>query len=53
MEIKFITEPDVTGKGLIVVDGRYYGLPLEVVKLFENLYTIHDQVVIYPGEKKD
>lgn len=31
MKIEFITEPDCTGKGLVIVDGRYYGLPLEAV----------------------
>ena len=36
--MEFITTPDETGKGRIVVDGRYFGLPVDAVKLLERLY---------------
>lgn len=40
MEITFVAKSgDVTGKGLIIVDGRYFGLPLEAAKLFERLHN--------------
>ena len=37
MQIDFITEPDETGKGRVVVDGRYYGLPLDAVLDYKRL----------------
>ena len=36
--VTFVTTPDETGKGRIIVDGRHFGLPLETVKLLERLY---------------
>lgn len=35
MKIEFDTTPDETGKGRIVVDGRYFGLPVEAVAQFK------------------
>lgn len=37
--MEFVTKPDETGKGRIVVDGRYFGMPLDAVKLLERLYN--------------
>ena len=37
MRIVFITKPDETGKGRIIIDGRYYALPLEAVIEYEKL----------------
>lgn len=37
MDIKFVTEPDETGKGRVIVDGRYYGLPMAAVLEYEGL----------------
>lgn len=37
MQIDFVTEPDETGKGRVVVDGRYYGLPMNAVLEFKRL----------------
>lgn len=31
MEIVFDTTPDETGKGRVIVDGRFYGLPVAAV----------------------
>lgn len=31
MEIVFDTKPDETGKGRVIVDGRFYGLPVAAV----------------------
>lgn len=38
MKIEFVTTSDETGKGRIIVDGRYFGLPIEAVKEIERLY---------------
>ena len=43
MKIEFNTTPDVVGLGRIIVDGKFYGLPVDAVKLFQSLYTI-DQI---------
>ena len=37
MQVKFITTPDETGKGRVIVDGRHYGLPLAVVLEYQWL----------------
>lgn len=37
--LEFDDTPDETGKGRVVVDGRYFGLPVDAVRLFEKLYT--------------
>lgn len=34
IDIKFITKPDETGLGRIIVDGRFYGLPVAAVERF-------------------
>lgn len=39
MEIEFITTPDVIGQGRVVVDGLFYGLPVEAVKELEHSYS--------------
>lgn len=38
VKMEFVTQPDETGKGRIIIDGRYFGLPIEAVKLLEQLY---------------
>ena len=38
MEIKFNIKPDETGKGRVIIDGRFYALPLEATRLFCVLY---------------
>lgn len=38
MKIEFDTKSDETGKGRIIVDGRYFGLPVEAVKVLEQAY---------------
>ena len=40
--IEFVTTPDETGKGRVIVDGRYYGLPLGVVLEYKALRDILD-----------
>lgn len=40
--IKFITEPDETGLGRIVVDGKFYGLPSGAVAALARSFTAHD-----------
>lgn len=37
--IRFVTAPDETGLGRLVVNGRYFGLPREVVAEYEALKT--------------
>lgn len=32
VNIEFVTEPDETGKGRVIVDGKYYGLPANAVR---------------------
>lgn len=32
MEIEFDTKPDEIGKGRVIVNGRFYGLPIEAVE---------------------
>ena len=43
MKIDFNTTPDVTGLGRIIIDGKFYGLPVEAVELFCALYAF-DQI---------
>lgn len=38
MKIEFDTKSDETGKGRIIVDGRYFGLPVEAVKVLDQAY---------------
>jgi hypothetical protein len=38
-DIRFVTAPDETGLGRLVVNGRYFGLPCEVVAEYEALKT--------------
>jgi hypothetical protein len=40
MKIEFNTTPDVVGLGRIIVDGKFYGLPIAAVELFQGLYII-------------
>ena len=40
MEIKFNTTPDVVGLGRVIIDGKFYGLPVEAVELFQGLYIL-------------
>ena len=40
-DIKFITEPDETGLGRIVVDGKFYGLPSGAVAALARSFTAH------------
>ena len=44
-KIEFITEPDVTGMGRIVVDGKFYGLPVDVVVAFKQLTDSSSELV--------
>jgi hypothetical protein len=37
MDIKFVTKPDELGLGRVIVNGRYYGLPVAVVLEFQRL----------------
>lgn len=37
MDIDFCTNPDETGKGRVIVDGRFYGLPMGAVLEFQRL----------------
>lgn len=48
MKIEFVTEPDETGKGRIVVDGKFYGLPVDAVRELmetrETLQAVHNEL---------
>lgn len=45
--MEFVTTPDESGKGRLIVDGRYYGLPLETVKRLELMYTTLQSMTQY------
>ena len=36
MELKFVTKPDAAGFGYIIVEGIYYGLPVDAVRVLEG-----------------
>lgn len=41
MKIEFVTEPDETDKGRVIVDGKFYGLPVDAVReLMETRDTL-------------
>ena len=40
VDMKLVDTPDETGKGRVVVDGRYYGVPLVVVEKLKQLDDI-------------
>jgi hypothetical protein len=37
MSHQFVVEPDVLGLGRIVVDGKYFALPVETVRYFQSM----------------
>lgn len=43
LALEFTTTPNETGKGLLKINGRYYGLPLEAVKVFKQLWEAKEQ----------
>lgn len=45
MLIEFITHPDTIGKGRLLVDGRYFGLPMEVILRFQQLQKLAADVI--------
>ncbi len=44
VDMKLVDTPDETGKGRIIVDGRYYGVPLTVVEKLKQLEEIQSIV---------
>lgn len=38
--MEFVTTPDETGKGRVIVDGRYYGLPVEAVEQIKRMQEV-------------
>lgn len=44
-DIKFLIEPDETGLGRIVVDGKFYGIPSGAVAALARSFTAHDIAV--------
>lgn len=36
--MEFVITPDDSGKGRLIVDGRYYGLPLETIVRIKAMY---------------
>lgn len=43
-QIKFIVEPDETGLGRIIFEGRYYGVPAKATDLILN-YLVSGQAI--------
>ena len=54
--MKLDTTPDATGLGRVIVDGKYYGLPVAVVRKFATLSAQGGEqtadTVSVPGEKR-
>lgn len=48
LDIKFVINPDELGLGRIIVNGRYYGLPLAAVLEFQRLRD--EQISRVPNE---
>lgn len=44
VKMEFVDTPDETGKGRVIVDGRYYGVPLVVVEKLKQLEEIQSIV---------
>lgn len=42
--MEFITTPDETGKGRIIFEGRYYGLPVDAVKQIKAMKELLEKV---------
>lgn len=40
VDMKLVDTPDETGKGRVIVDGRYYGIPLSVIEKLRQLEEI-------------
>ncbi len=40
MDLKFVTEPDAAGYGRVITEGRYFGLPMELIIYFQTLHTL-------------
>lgn len=39
LAIEFITKPDALGMGRVVLNGRYYGLPMAIVLDYQRLHA--------------
>lgn len=43
-EMKFVTTSDETGQGRIIIDGRYYGLPVAAIERIKTMYDTLNQM---------
>lgn len=46
-EMKFVTTSDETGQGRIIINGRYYGLPVSAVERIKTMYEVLDRMTAY------
>lgn len=46
-EMKFVTTSDETGQGRIIINGRYYGLPVEAIERIKTMYETLDRMTAY------
>lgn len=46
-EMKFVTTSDETGQGRIIINGRYYGLPVEAIQRIKTMYDTLNGMTAY------